>query len=113
MDDPRGAVERAAAAASEVAASLVATLEREQSELRAAWQQNADIEQLRTALQRYRAFCGRLEGLAWPDATAARRHEPPRAAARERARGQQAQPPAPGLPTYPAGGRCGLGQPAG
>lgn len=64
VDDPRGAVERAAAAASEVTASLVATLEREQSELRAAWQQNADTEQLRTALQRYRAFCGRLEDLA-------------------------------------------------
>lgn len=64
VDDPRGAVERAAAAATEVAASLVATLEREQSELRAAWQQNADTEQLRTVLQRYRAFCGRLEGLA-------------------------------------------------
>ena len=64
VDDPRGAVERAAAAAGEVAASLVATLEREQAELRASWQQDADTERLRTALQRYRAFCGRLEGLA-------------------------------------------------
>ncbi len=64
VDDPRGAVERAAAAASEVAASLIATLEREQTELRASWQQEADTEQLRTALQRYRAFCGRVEGLA-------------------------------------------------
>jgi hypothetical protein len=64
VDDPRGAVERAAAAATEVAASLVATLEREQAELRASWQPEADTEQLRTALQRYRAFCGRLEGLA-------------------------------------------------
>jgi hypothetical protein len=64
VDDPRGAVERAAAAATEVAASLVASLEREQTELRSSWQQNADTEQLRTALQRYRAFCGRLEGLA-------------------------------------------------
>jgi hypothetical protein len=64
VDDPRGAVERAAAAAGEVAASLIATLEREQTELRASWQQNADTEQLRTALQRYRAFCGRLEGLS-------------------------------------------------
>lgn len=64
VDDPRGAVERAAAAATEVAASLVATLEREQAELRSSWQQSADTEQLRTALQRYRAFCGRLEGLA-------------------------------------------------
>jgi len=64
VDDPRGAVERAAAAATEVAASLVARLEREQADLRAGWQQNADTEQLRTALQRYRAFVGRLEGLA-------------------------------------------------
>ena len=64
VDDPRGAVERAAAAAGEVAASLIATLEREQAELRSSWQQDADTEQLRTALQRYRAFCGRLEGLS-------------------------------------------------
>lgn len=64
VDDPRGAVERADAAAREIAASLIATLEREHAALRASWQQNADTEQLRTALQRYRAFCGRLEGLA-------------------------------------------------
>jgi hypothetical protein len=64
VDDPRGAVERAAAAAGEVAASLVATLEREQAELRASWQRDTDTEGLRTALQRYRAFCGRVEGLA-------------------------------------------------
>lgn len=64
VDNPRGAVERAAAAAGEVAASLVATLDREQAELRASWQHDADTEDLRTALQRYRAFCGRLEGLA-------------------------------------------------
>ena len=64
VDDPRGAVERAAAAAGEVAASLIAALEREQAELRSSWQQNADTEQLRTALQRYRAFCGRLEGMS-------------------------------------------------
>ena len=57
-------MERAAAATAEVAASLIARLEREQADLRAGWQQNADTEQLRTALQRYRAFCGRLEGLA-------------------------------------------------
>ena len=64
VDDPRGAVERADAAAGEVAAALIATLEREQADLRASWQQNADTEQLRTALQRYRAFCGRVEGLS-------------------------------------------------
>jgi hypothetical protein len=64
VDDPRGAVERAAAAAGEVAAALIATLEREQDQLRSSWQQGSDTEQLRTALQRYRAFCGRLEGLS-------------------------------------------------
>jgi hypothetical protein len=64
VDNPRGAVERAAAAAGEVAVSLIATLEREQAELRTSWPQDADTEDLRTALQRYRAFCGRLEGLA-------------------------------------------------
>ena len=64
VNDPRGAVERAEAAAGEVAASLIATLEREQAELRSSWQQDSDTEQLRTALQRYRAFCGRVEGLS-------------------------------------------------
>jgi hypothetical protein len=64
VDDPRGAVERAAAAAGAVAESIVATLEREQAQLRASVPDGADTEDLRTALQRYRAFCGRLEDLA-------------------------------------------------
>ncbi|HTT52350.1 MAG TPA: hypothetical protein VMH35_13195 [Streptosporangiaceae bacterium] len=64
VDDPHGAVERAAAAAGEVAAALVARLEREQAELRTSWRGDTDTEGLRTALQRYRAFCGRLEGVA-------------------------------------------------
>jgi hypothetical protein len=63
VDDPHGSVERAAAAASEVAAALTASLDREQQRLRASWQDNASTEDLRTALQQYRAFCGRLEGL--------------------------------------------------
>ena len=63
VDDPRGAVERAAAAAHQAARSLVRTLEREQNELLGSWQRDADTEGLRTALQRYRAFCGRIEGL--------------------------------------------------
>jgi hypothetical protein len=63
VDDPHGSVERAAAAASEVAAALTASLEREQERLRASWRDNASTEDLRTALQQYRAFCGRLEGL--------------------------------------------------
>jgi len=64
VDDPRGAVERAAAAAGAVTESIVATLEREQAQLRASVPDGADTEELRTALQRYRAFCGRLEDLA-------------------------------------------------
>jgi hypothetical protein len=64
VDDPRGAVEQAAAAAGAVTESIVATLQREQAELRASVPDGVDTEGLRTALQRYRAFCGRLEGLA-------------------------------------------------
>ena len=63
VDDPRGAVERAAAAAREQAAALAAALEREQATLRDSWQADASTEDLRTALQQYRSFCGRLE--AW------------------------------------------------
>ena len=64
VDDPKGSVQRAAGAADEVAKAFVATIEREQAALRAAWENDASTEDLRTALQRYRAFCGRLEGLA-------------------------------------------------
>jgi hypothetical protein len=66
VDDPRGSVQRAAAAADEVLKSLVASLEREQAALRTSWENGTDstTEDLRTALQQYRAFCGRLEGLA-------------------------------------------------
>lgn len=63
VDDPRGSVERAAAAASEVAAAFTASLEREQEQLRASWRDDSSTEGLRTALQQYRAFCGRLEDL--------------------------------------------------
>ena len=66
VDDPRGSVQRAAAAADEVLKALVASLEREQAALRTSWENGSDstTEDLRTALQQYRAFCGRLEGLA-------------------------------------------------
>jgi hypothetical protein len=64
VDDPKGSVERAAAAADEVAKAFVASLQREQTALRAAWENDTTTEDLRTALQQYRAFCGRLEGLA-------------------------------------------------
>jgi hypothetical protein len=64
VDDPKGSVQRAAGAADEVAKAFVASIEREQAALRAAWENDASTEVLRTALQRYRAFCGRLEGLA-------------------------------------------------
>ena len=64
VDDPKGSVERAAAAADEVAKAFVASLQREQTALRATWENDTTTEDLRTALQQYRAFCGRLEGLA-------------------------------------------------
>ena len=66
VDDPAGSVQRAAAAAEEVAKAFVASLRREQADLRASWENGGDTttEDLRTALQQYRAFCGRLEGLA-------------------------------------------------
>ena len=66
VDDPQGSVQRAAAAAEEVAKAFVASLQREQAALRASWETGGDAttEDLRTALQQYRAFCGRLEGLA-------------------------------------------------
>jgi len=47
----------------EQAAALAAALEREQATLRDSWQADASTEDLRTALQQYRSFCGRLE--AW------------------------------------------------
>jgi hypothetical protein len=66
VDDPRGSVQRAAGAADEVLKALVASLEREQAALRTSWENGTEptTEDLRTALQQYRAFCGRLEGLA-------------------------------------------------
>jgi hypothetical protein len=66
VDDPQASVQRAAAAAEEVAKAFIASLQREQVALRASWQDagGATTEDLRTALQQYRAFCGRLEGLA-------------------------------------------------
>ena len=64
VDDPKGSVQRAAAAADEVVKAFVASIEREQAALRTAWENDATTEDLRTALQQYRAFCGRLEGLA-------------------------------------------------
>jgi hypothetical protein len=64
VDDPKGSVQRAAAATDEVVKALVASIEREQAALNTAWENDASTEDLRTALQQYRAFCGRLEGLA-------------------------------------------------
>jgi hypothetical protein len=64
VDDPQGSVRRAAAAADEAAKAFVASLQREQAVLRATWENDTTTEDLRTALQQYRAFCGRLEGLS-------------------------------------------------
>src|SRR5882724_12155461 len=61
VDDPKGSVQRGAAAADEVVKAFAASIEREQAALHAAWQNDATTEDLRTALQQYRAFCGRLQ----------------------------------------------------
>jgi len=60
VDDPKGSVRRAAAAADEVMKAFVASLGREQAALRATWENDTTTEDLRTALQQYRAFCSRL-----------------------------------------------------
>ena len=57
VDDPKGSVQRAAGAADEVVKAFVASIEREQAALRAAWENDASTEDLRTAIQRYRAAC--------------------------------------------------------
>ncbi len=58
VDDPKGSVQRAAAAADEVVKAFVASIEREQAALTTAWENDPSTEELRTALQQYRAICG-------------------------------------------------------
>jgi hypothetical protein len=61
VDDPRSSAEMAAGLADESVQALVASVREQQDSLHAAWQgENAGTEELRTAVQHYRAFGGRL-----------------------------------------------------
>ena len=61
VDDPRSAVELAAGLVDDSIQTLVASVKEQQDSLLAAWQgENAGTEELRVALQQYRAFGTRL-----------------------------------------------------
>ena len=61
VDDPRSSAEMAAALVDESVQALVASVREQQDSLLAAWHgANAGTEELRTAVQHYRAFGGRL-----------------------------------------------------
>jgi hypothetical protein len=61
VDDPRSAVETAAGLVDDSSQALVAFVKEQQDSLRAAWRgEDAGTEELRVALQRYRAFGTRL-----------------------------------------------------
>jgi hypothetical protein len=61
VDDPRSSAEMAASLADESVQALVASVREQQDSLLAAWHgENAGTEELRAAVQHYRAFGGRL-----------------------------------------------------
>src|ERR1700730_14252441 len=61
VDDPRSAVETAAGLVDDSSQALVAFVKEQQDSLRAAWRgEDAGTEELRVALQRYRALGTRL-----------------------------------------------------
>jgi hypothetical protein len=61
VDDPRSAVETAAGLVDDRSQAVVAFVKEQQDSLRAAWRgEDAGTEELRVALQRYRAFGTRL-----------------------------------------------------
>jgi hypothetical protein len=64
VDDPRNAVQQAHGLVTELVDELVQTFTRERTSLEQQWSAggNADTEQLRVALQRYRSFFNRLLG---------------------------------------------------
>jgi hypothetical protein len=67
VDDPRGSVEEASVMVNEAVDALIATTRGRQASLAASWQdQAADTEQLRRALQDYRAFWGSVTQLPEP-----------------------------------------------
>ena len=62
VDDPRASVEQAAGLVDDCVEALVVSVKERQHALLSDWQgTGTDTEQLRTALQRYRAFWSRLE----------------------------------------------------
>ena len=62
VDDPRASVEQAAAVVNDSVETFVSSVKDRQSSLHSAWQGNdADTEQLRTALQHYRDFSRNLD----------------------------------------------------
>lgn len=64
VDDPQSAVQQAHALVTELVDDLVQTFSRERTSLEQQWSGggNADTEDLRLALQRYRSFFNRLLG---------------------------------------------------
>jgi hypothetical protein len=62
VDEPRGAVEEANALVDDLMNRLMSSFSEERSRLEGQWDQGDDVttEDLRTALQKYRAFFGRL-----------------------------------------------------
>lgn len=64
VDDPRSAVQQAHALVTQLVDDLVQTFTRERTSLEQQWSAggDADTEQLRVALQRYRSFFNRLLG---------------------------------------------------
>jgi hypothetical protein len=62
VDDPRASVERAAGLVDDSVEALVVSVKEQQHALLSAWQgDNAGTEELRTALQGYRAFWNRVD----------------------------------------------------
>ena len=63
VDDPRSSVEMAAGLVDDSVQALVASVREQQASLLAAWHgEDAGTEELRAAVQHYRAFDGRLAG---------------------------------------------------
>ena len=65
VDDPRGSVQRAAAAADAAVSALAELLRERQGALSPAGGDFADTEQLRETLRGYRIFCQNLADVGW------------------------------------------------
>jgi hypothetical protein len=65
VDDPRGSVQRAAAAADTAVSALAELLGELHAALSAAGGESADTEQLRETLRGYRIFCQNLADVGW------------------------------------------------